>query len=814
MPPPPATEDIQQDRSATLATLAMAVLDGMDGTSATISGILAVVRHLALPLAFRFERDGEDGRLTPHAVPGVVLLSRPPEARWVHDLKLWLEAVEHQVEGLVSSRSAPHPTLAGRAQLVHEPYAGGIFAHVLWIRHAPAEAKAGILVFGRQEPFTAGDLAFIAAVVRLLGRAYEREHFLRRSESLRLDEARYRAIVEDQTELISRHTPDGTLTFVNEAFCRYFGRSRESLLAQAFIPDIPEQDKVLIAFHLANLSPGNPVVVVEHRVVQPGGETRWLQWTERGRFDAHGSLQEFQSVGRDITDQRKAEHALRRSEEQFRTLIEQAPEGIFLLNLDLTFVDVNFRACALTGYQRIELLQRGLRDLLHPDDQGGLEEELQEAIAGSTLSGERRILLNDGGIIPTEFIAKLLPDGRLLFIVRDISERKRVENALMEAKDSAEQANAAKSQFLANMSHELRTPLTGILGMSELLMDSELGTDQRDFVETLRSCAGNLLTQINDLLDYAKIESGHMELESVPFELRPLVEDVLYLLAEQASSKGIELVNAVHPRLPEFFLGDPQRLRQVILNLVGNAIKFTDSGEVEVRVVPAMVSGIMQPQSLDSNLVALEFTVRDTGIGIEPGAQAKLFHAFVQADPSTTRKYGGTGLGLVISKRLVELMGGSIHLASSPGKGSSFSFVLRLNRATQSNLVHKPLSGRALLVVGNQPFRVSLVGQLMSWGLVVEAVADLGEALHRADEPGRQPYDVLVLDHACIDRSAGPGAKVIRDELRRRQLVRALVLLVPLNVRDLPPGTISVVKPLRAARLREAVREALMEGKA
>ena len=809
----PTTDELYRERSGTLATLAMAVLDGLDGTSATISGIMAIVRHLGLPLAFRFEITTEGGQLIPQKIPGVTAHARLPESRWVHDLQEWLTAVDGQTEGLVSTLAAPHPSLKGRSQLVHEPIPDSIFDHVLWIRHAPAESRAGILVFGRQEPFTTDDLGFIAAVVRLLDRAYEREHFLRRSESLRLDEARYRAIVEDQTELISRHTPNGTLTFVNEAYCRYFGRSRESLLAEAFIPEIPEQDKVLIAFHLANLSPGNPVVVVEHRVIQPGGDTRWLQWTERGRFDAQGSLQEFQSVGRDVTDQRKAEHALRRSEEQFRTLIEQAPEGIFLLNLNLAFVDVNFRACALTGYQRSELLNRGLRDLLHPDDQGGLEEELQEAIAGSTLSGERRILLHDGGILPTEFISKLLPDGRLLFIVRDISERKRVENALMEAKDSAEQANVAKSQFLANMSHELRTPLTGILGMSELLMDSELGVDQRDFVETLRSCAGNLLTQINDLLDYAKIESGHMELESVPFELRPLVEDVLYLLAEQASSKGIELVNAVHPRLPEFFLGDPQRLRQVILNLVGNAIKFTDSGEVEVRVVPTMVSGLMQPQALDSNLVALEFTVRDTGIGIEPGAQAKLFNAFVQADTSTTRKYGGTGLGLVISKRLVELMGGSIHLASSPGKGSSFSFVLRLYRATQSNLIHKPLVGRVLLVAGNPPFRASLVGQFMSWGLVVEAVADLGEALHRAEELGRASFDVLVLDHASIDRTAGPGAKAIRDELLRRQLVRTIVLLVPVNVRDVPPGTLSVIKPLRAARLREAIREALLEGK-
>src|SRR3954467_6930522 len=290
------------------------------------------------------------------------------------------------------------------------------------------------------------------------------------------------------------------------------------------------------------------------------------------------------------------------------------------------------------------------------------------------LAHENRYLRKDGSSVWIELFTSLQRDAAgqpayAIAVIQDISERKRLDGELRHAKEAAEAANRAKDEFLANVSHEIRTPMNAILGMTELALDTPLTDDQRQCLKTVKSAADNLLGIINDLLDFSKIEAGKLELEPADFSLRAALGDTLRALAMRAHRKGLELVSDVQPDVPDALVGDAGRLRQVLLNLVGNAIKFTEEGEVVVRVE---VAGEPAPGE-----AGVRFAVSDTGIGIPPDKQEKVFRAFEQEDTSTTRRYGGTGLGLSIAARLVALMGGTIAVKSEPGRGSTFDFTAK-----------------------------------------------------------------------------------------------------------------------------------------
>ncbi|MEV6349755.1 ATP-binding protein [Actinoplanes sp. NPDC051851] len=480
---------------------------------------------------------------------------------------------------------------------------------------------------------------------------------------------------------------------------------------------------------------------------------------------------------RDLTQRDRDEAARRRTARQLDHFFTVSRDLMCIASIDGFFKRVNPALENLLGYSAQELLGRPFIEFVHPDDVDRTIMLVHRFKQGpsSTTDFENRYLARDGSYRWLNWNATVDSDGAIYAVARDTTERRKVEEALSEARDEALAAATMKSQFVAMVSHEIRTPMNGVIGLTKLLIDTPLQPVQRRYAEAIRSSSRALLTIINDILDFSKIEAGKVELAEVPFDPGELVEEVAHAGAAAIGDKDVDMLTYYPPDLPARVRGDDGRLRQVLLNLVGNAVKFTHEGNVVLRVDPLPPEPGGRPR--------YTFSVADTGIGIEPTEVARLFEPFTQADTGTTREYGGTGLGLSISRQLVELMGGRIHVDSAPGRGSRFSFTITLDAPDGSSAPHRRnrdgLADRRLLVIdANATSRQFLADHVRAWGMAVRTASGADDGLAELQTAVRagEPFDLVVIDHHPSSGLDGTALMRAIDADPRLRGVRCLML--------------------------------------
>ena len=509
---------------------------------------------------------------------------------------------------------------------------------------------------------------------------------------------------------------------------------------------------------------------------RPDGSLLWLRTNKLPFRDREGKVTGVIGTYEDITERKRAEEALHESEQRYRLLFERNLAGVFRYTEEGRVADANDAYAHVLGYTSGKELT-GLRrtDLFFDaSDAAGIWARLQEKKALTDLEvrlkrkdGDAVWVLENVSCVGGETGAPSWVEGTCI----DITERKRAEGEMRKAKEAAEAANRAKSQFLANMSHEIRTPMNGVIGVAGLLLDTQLTPEQRQYAEIVRSSGAALLAVINDILDFAKIEARKLTLDTADFDLRTVLEDAAAVLAIKASEKGLELTCELEPGTPWLLRGDPGRVRQVLVNLLGNAVKFTSQGEVAIRV---------RSESEGDRTATLRFTVSDTGIGFQQDRAPSLFEPFVQADGSSTRRYGGTGLGLTISKQLVEMMGGQIGAESDEGRGSKFWFTAVFEKQPRPSApvtgVQPSLLGAKVLVVDDSATNQSLVHSILSsWGCRPEESADgdSAVAILRQAAQGADPFQIALLDMSLPDMDGEElGRRIAADpQLKHTALV-------------------------------------------
>ena len=672
--------------------------------------------------------------------------------------------------------------------------------------------------------------------------------------ALRLSETRFRSLIEQSPLSTQILSPEGETLRINPALTKLSGLTLKDFIGYNIFQDAQLVAKgVMPAIRRAFGGEAVTLPAVQYKAeesfadcVEGDGEGQWVRTFIYPVKDEGGHIREVVLIHEDVTEQARAEAALRESEARFRFMADAMPQIIWTAGADGSPDYYNQRWHDYTGMTLEQSRDWGWLPVLHPDDlESSIARWTQSYSTGTDYEVEYRFKRADDGAYRWH-LGRAVPmhdaEGRIVKwfgTCTDIDDYKRTQETLHEIQDGlearvaqrtaqleaqarelegarnlAEASARAKSEFLANMSHEIRTPMNGVIGMTGLLLETALTGDQRDFAQTIQSSGEALLTIINDILDFSKIEAGKMEIEAADFSLREALEDVAGLLAPRAQAAGLELISHVPGDVPECLRGDPGRIRQVLTNFAGNALKFTPRGEVVIE------ARLVAETARDATV---RLSVRDSGIGIARERQGAIFESFTQADGSTTRRYGGTGLGLTICRQLTHLMGGRIGVESEPGRGSTFWVELTLpkQRATPAPRAALPsrLDGlRALIVDDNAVNRRILREQLQSWGCRAEEAEGGREALEALAGSGADPFGLALLDMMMPDMDGAETARRIRADTRWHGI--PLVLLSSTGSRDSraarPAGgfAAALVKPVRQSQLFDTLITVLAAGEA
>lgn len=584
------------------------------------------------------------------------------------------------------------------------------------------------------------------------------------------------ARVSQQFQALNQHAnvsiadAQGCIIYANEKFCEITGYTLQELYGQ-------DHRIFNSGYHPKAFFIQMWQILGEGKIWQgdlcnrnKSGEYYWVRTTIVPITDNAGQPKKYISMCTDITSQKLLEHTALKSEEWLHTIMDNLGDGVYTLDSEGCLTYFNAEAERLLGWRLDELIGKPLHDIIHhhsPDGAALSFEQCPIALAMKNQqvyrSEDEVFFHKDGQILPISMTgAPLLDDGKLMGSVasfRDVRMQRNVKAKLIEAKETAEEATRLKGDFLSTMSHEIRTPLNGVIGMTDLLLDTPMNEEQCGFANTIKTSAHTLLAIINDILDLSKIEAGHLEIEQIEFSLQQVLEGSVDLVASKAYEKGLSLMSFVDPAIPARLVGDPARLRQILLNFLSNAIKFTNDGDIVARA---------RLQNHSSRRVNIRLEVIDNGIGIAPEVQQRLFKPFSQADSSTTRKYGGTGLGLSICKRLAELMNGEIGVESGVDEGAVFwvniSFPVADN---QPNFSQSLIRGKRILLAGdNAGNRALYLMYFYSWGLrvdVAEKLPEIMKLLNEAKTAGDE-YLALLLTQPLPDTGLLDTIRIIHQE--------------------------------------------------
>ena len=666
-------------------------------------------------------------------------------------------------------------------------------------------------------------LALIPTIPRLLENKSP-EEFIQQTKrreqaerALRESEAIYKSLIESLPLNVFRKDLSGRFVEANQRFCDTLGKPLAEILGKTdldFFP--PEQCQKYRRDDDHVMTTGEALEDIEF-YFKPGGGKLYVQVLKAPVRDAQGKVVGVQGMFWDVTERMQADEAARQSDARFRKLVQSSLIGVMIADLDGRILDCNDEYLRIVGYTRDDLAAGRMRwDQITPPDHRAADERaikmLQET--GTCPPYEKEYFRKDGSRVPVLLGVTMLEGSQtecICFVI-DIARQKQTEQELKAAKEAADSASQAKSQFLANMSHEVRTPMNAIIGMTELVLNTPLAPKQAEYLKMVLQSGESLLGVINDVLDFSKVESGKVELEHLPFSLRECIGDAVKSLALRAHDKRLELALDVQRTVPDWLMGDAGRLRQIVINLVGNAIKFTPAGEVVVSV-----EGLER----QNGSVHLQFCVADTGIGIPPEKVEKVFEAFEQADTSTTRHFGGTGLGLAIVRRLVELMQGRIWVESSVGKGSRFLFTARLDLCDQPapdaiTPRRSALRGTKVLIVDDNATNRRIVEEmLVNWELLPHSVKSVDEALEalRGGFRQGQPFELLLSD---VNMPDADGFALIEQVRRDPSLSDIAVILLTSGDRDEDAARClelhvdqRLMKPIKQSELFDAIVEVL-----